>query len=515
MVLGLGMVTTRFRKPAPSEQAMLNRVEVTLLGDDPAQRARFDLLIQTEHYLKSSRLVGEQLRYVAHFDGEWVALLSWSAASYHLGARDEWIGWSNEQRRRRLRLLANNSRFLILPGVDCPNLATRVLALNTARLSADWEHVYAHPIVAVESFVDGQLFRGTCYKAQGWSLLGQTRGHGRHAQDYYVEHQRPKQLWVRALAPDAAATLRAPVLPSALQPVEAEVPPRPEVKIDALRCLVDHCRRVPEWRGAKGRDYPLPGLLAMIVLASLCGVVRGQRDLAAFASGLTQPQLRALRCPKGRDGRYQSPKETTFQRILTQVPAKVFSQVLHQWAEACLGSNDPSSDTLVAIDGKALRGSTPHCPDEQKAQLVGAVSLPSGRSLGLTLVEAKSNEIPAARELLTQLGPLDGKLVMLDALHANQATLRTIHHDQGADYLVPVKDNHAALRAAAQACLPAPVPPDTPRTGQPTPPPPLLAGGFPPSAPGAAPATVRYSRKRRNQPRSARKTQPALGRNDP
>jgi len=96
------------------------------------------LLIQTEHYLKSSRLVGEQLRYVAHFDGEWVALLSWSAASYHLGARDEWIGWSNEQRRRRLRLLANNSRFLILAGVDCPNLATRVLALNTARLSADW-----------------------------------------------------------------------------------------------------------------------------------------------------------------------------------------------------------------------------------------------------------------------------------------------------------------------------------------------------------------------------------------
>lgn len=394
-----------------------------------------------------------------------------------------------------------------------------MLALNTARLSADWEHAYAHPVLAVESFVDGQLFRGTCYKAQGWSQLGETNGHGRHAQDYYVEHQRPKQLWVRTLAPDAAATLCAPVLPAPLQAFEAEVLPRAEVKIEALRRLMDHCRQVPEWRGAKGRDYPLPGLLAMIVLATLCGVVRGQRDLAAFASGLTQPQLHALRCPKGRDGRYQSPKETTFQRILTQMPAEEFSQVLHQWADACLGPSNTLSDTLIAIDGKALRGSTPHCPDEQKAQLVGAVSLPSGRSLGVTLVEAKSNEIPAARELLTQLGPLDGKLVMLDAPHANQATLRTIHHDHGADYLVPVKNNHAALRAAAQACLPAPPPPlaqppCTPSAERPTLTPPLGAGVFPPSASASAPATVRYSRKRRNQPRSARKTQPALGRND-
>jgi len=358
-----------------------------------------------------------------------------------------------------------------------------VLALNTARLSADWEHAYSHPVLAVESFVDGQLFRGTCYKAQGWSLLGQTRGHARQAQNYYVEHQRPKQLWVRALVPGAAATLCAPVLPAPLQAVEAEVLPRAEVKIGALRRLMDHCRQVPEWRGAKGSDYPLPGLLAMIGLATLCGVVRGQRDLAAFTSGLTQPQLHALRCPKGRDGRYQSPKETIFQRILTQMSAEEFSQVLHQWAEACLGPSNALSDTLIAINGKALCGSTPHCPDEQKAQLVGAVSLPSGRSLGVTLVEAKGNEISAARELLTQLGPLDGKLVMIDALHANQATLRAIHHDHGADYLVPVKNNHAALRTAAQACLPAPPPPPpgTPSAKRPTPTPtPPLGAGVPP-----------------------------------
>ncbi|MGH8018696.1 MAG: ISAs1 family transposase [Opitutaceae bacterium] len=365
----------------------------------------------------------------------------------------------------------------------------------------------------MESFVDGQLFRGACYKAQGWSLLGATRGHGRHAEDYYVEHQRPKQLWVRELASGARETLCAPVLPPALQAVEAQVLPRPGVKVAALHTLVDYCREVPDWRGAKGRDYPLPGLLTMIVLATLCQVVRGQRDLAAFASGLTQAQLRALLCRKGRDGRCQYPKETTFQRILAQVPADTFSQVLHQWAGTCLGPCDQLADTLVAIDGKALRGSTPHCPDEQKAQLAGAVSLPSGRSLGVALVEEKSNEIPAARELLTQLGPLDGKLVMLDALHTSQATLRAIHQDHGADYLVPVKDNHPTLHAAAQACLPAPPPPCALSPERPAPPPPARAGGFPPSAPDLAPAAVRYyRRKRRNQSRAAGETHPALGR---
>ena len=86
------MATGCFRKPAPSEQAVLNRVAVTLLGDDRAQRTRFDTLIETEHYLKNSRLVGEQLRYVAHVDGTWLALLSWSAAAYHLEPRDELAG---------------------------------------------------------------------------------------------------------------------------------------------------------------------------------------------------------------------------------------------------------------------------------------------------------------------------------------------------------------------------------------------------------------------------------------
>lgn len=452
------MAAAQFRVPDPTQQHLLTHVEVRLLGDDEAERSRFSALMCAHHYLESDTLVGEQLRYVARVGGQWVALLSWSAAAYHLKEREAWIGWDTQQRRRRLALVANNARFLILPKIDCPNLASRVLALCAARLSADWQHAYAHPILVLESFVDSQIFRGTSYKAQGWELLGQTKGFERSRQDYYTEHERPKQLWVRELQLGARHVLSAGELPAALQPVEDKVIPQPEVKTPQLRGLWQLCRAVPDWRKRKGRDYPLASLLAIMVLAGLCGVVRGQRDLAAFAAKLTQAQLRALRCYRGRDGRYHYPKETTFQRVLAAVNAGIFERMLHLWEDQLLGPATRESDPLIALDGKAQRGSTPHVGDEQKAQLVSAVSLPSGRVRGTVQVEQKSNEIPAARQLLKALGPLEGKLVMLDALHTNQTTIRQILQDNAADYLLPVKGNHATLEQLAAQCLPPPPP---------------------------------------------------------
>ena len=498
------MSAKRFRSPDLSQQELLTRVEVRPLGDDEQERARFTQFMCKHHYLKSDTLVGEQRRYVAHVDDQWLALLSWSAASYHLKDREAWIGWDTQQRRERLALVANNARFLILPDIDCPNLASRVLALCTARLSADWQQAYAHPILAVESFVDSQLFRGTCYKAQGWKLLGQTKGFERSRQDYYTEHMRPKQLWMRTLEPNAREVLCAERLPTELQSVADKVIPITEFKAPELRSLWELCRSVPEWRKRKGRDYPLPSLLAIIVLAMLCGVVRGQRDLAAFASKLTQAQLRILRCYKRRDGRYEQPKETTFQRVLAAVDASAFEKVLQQWEDQLLGSDRLASDTLIAIDGKAQRGSTPHVADEQKAQLVSALSLPSGRVIGTVQVERKSNEIPAARKLLTELGPLDGQLVMLDALHTNQETIRQILHGNGADYLLPFKGNHETQEQLAAQCLPLSQPP-LGLSKSPTEKPATSASkaGLSPlwqDRMGSAEPAVRYRRERRRKP---------------
>ena len=537
------MTKVTFRIPGLSEQTILDTVIVRPLTADEQERARYGQLMTAHHYLKSDHLVGEQLRYVAEVAGQWVALLSWSAASYHLKDRDQWIGWSDPQRRRRLALVANNSRFLILPGVDCPNLASRLLALCLARLSADWQATYDHPILLVESFVDSQLFRGTCYKAQGWTLLGATKGFERARQDYYVAHDRPKQLWVRELDPspnpktNARAHLRAAQLPPHLQAVEDRVIPRTTTTPTELSSLWHLCRSAPDWRKTKGKDYHLATLLAIIIMATLCGIVRGQRDLAAFAAKLTQAQLRALRSYLGRDKRYQAPKETTFQRVLRNLDPVAFESILHTWEAQLLGPSETNGDHLTALDGKAQCGSTPEVKNEQKPQLVSAQSLPSGRVLATVLVEAKSNEIPAARELLTKIGPSDGKLIMLDALHTNQATLRQILQDNGADYLLPIKENHDGLLQRAQQTLPAPAPPNPPNPPNPPtqsassagpsplwtkrpPAPPSERRPQPPTqvrtqAPPTSPAPVRYRRDRRKKPLPPRKAQPAGGRHHP
>ncbi len=143
-----------------------------------------------------------------------------------------------------------------------------MLALCCGRLADDWNQAYGHPVLVAESFVDSPLFRGTCYKAQGWELLGRTKGCARSRQDYYTAHGQPKQIWVRELRPGACAVLRAACLPAEFQPVEDAVIPRCHTPAADLRKLLVLCRQVPDWRAKKGRDYPLPCLLAIVVMAT-------------------------------------------------------------------------------------------------------------------------------------------------------------------------------------------------------------------------------------------------------
>ena len=137
------------------------------------ERARWRELMQAHHYLGFQRIVGQSLWYVATPDEQWVALLGWGAAALKCAPRDRWIGWSPSLKFRRLRLMVNNVRFLILPAWHRPNLASQVLALNLRRLSEDWERCHGHPIRLAETFVDPARFRGTCYRAAGF-LFAQT-----------------------------------------------------------------------------------------------------------------------------------------------------------------------------------------------------------------------------------------------------------------------------------------------------------------------------------------------------
>jgi hypothetical protein len=130
------------------------------------------------HY--ATEPVGEHLKYLVWARGTRpVAALAWSSSPRHLGARDRYIGWSQEARQRNLHLIAYNTRFLILPWVKVPHLASHILGRMAARISADWEAQYAHPLYLLETFVDPERFRGTCYLAANWKVLGETTGRGK------------------------------------------------------------------------------------------------------------------------------------------------------------------------------------------------------------------------------------------------------------------------------------------------------------------------------------------------
>jgi hypothetical protein len=146
-----------------------------------AEEATFNGLIQAHHYLGYTQPVGEHLKYLVWSrDHQLLACLAWSSAPRHLGPRDRFLGWSQEQRRRNLRYLAYNPRFLILPWVEVPHLASHILGRMTRLLPADWQRIYGHDVVFLETFVDPTRYRGTCYRAANWIVLGQTTGRGKN-----------------------------------------------------------------------------------------------------------------------------------------------------------------------------------------------------------------------------------------------------------------------------------------------------------------------------------------------
>ena len=418
-----------FRRPTANEQTVLREMQVKLLVR-PQDRTRCDQLLVEHHYLHNAHLVGEHMRYAVVWKGQWLALATWSAAAFHLKARDGFIGWTETQRRERLPLVVNNSRLCVLPACHYPNLVSRFMKLMLGRLSADWESTWQHPVALVESFVDPQFYRGTAYKVSGWSQLGQTRGWKRSAMDFYEPHGAPKQVWIRELVKNACAKLRAATLPPAWAASLPPACPRCTAPVKEVLSLLGRLERdLPEFRRKQALAYPLPGLLALIAMAQFSGVSLGYEDLADYAATLSQAQLRALRFRRDRHtGRVRCPQRTTFERVLSGVDAELLQRVLLCWQEQVLG---PVQDRLVIIDGKEIR----HADVESVSAVSG-----SGRWLGSTLVAAGSNEIPAGRQQLAQLD-LVGKIVLADAAHTQVTHARQILYQQGGEYLLTVKGN--------------------------------------------------------------------------
>ena len=142
--------------------------------------------------------VGEHLKYLVWAHGRPIACMAWSSAPRHLGSRDRYIGWSADARRRNIRFIAYNTRFLILPWIRVPHLASHILGRVAAALPEDWERMYSHPVYFAETFIDPGRFRGTCYRAANWVLMGRTTGRGK-ASNSWIPNRSIKEVLGLAL----------------------------------------------------------------------------------------------------------------------------------------------------------------------------------------------------------------------------------------------------------------------------------------------------------------------------
>jgi len=433
--------------PQPfSERDVLKRITLRLVGDD--QREVFDRTLEEEHYLANARLAGQTLRYVAELDGQWVALLTFSAAALHLKGREQWLRWSPRQRARRLGLVVNNSRFLVLPERQrYPNLASRVLGLALRRLSHDWQARWHHPVLVVESFVDETRYRGTCYRACGFEAVGLTEGYRRASRDFYHEHGQPKQLCLRELRPGARALLRRGRLPQALAEHEEKIAGPCPWRAGQLGSLLDRFRLLRDPRCGHGLRHRQPFVLACAAVATLMGS-SGYQAFEDTGQKFTQRQLKALGAqPDEDDGRYAAPSDSTFFRVLTRLDPALFVAVVGAW----LLEQEVSVLARLAVDGKVLRGSGRS--DGKPLQLLSAVSHRLRLTLAQVPIDEKSNEIPALQPLLRSLPDLAGTLITADAMHCQQESARFITQELGGDYLFGLKGNQSGVLERAERLL--------------------------------------------------------------
>ena len=400
----------------------LRRVFVRPIASD--ERSTFDRLLVEHHYLHSDVLVGEALRYVATDGTRWLALLGWSTAAFKCKARDAWIGWPERLQWRRLKLVANNARFLVLPDAQQPHLASRVLGLNCRRLATDWKAAYGHRVLIAETFVERDRFAGTCYRAAGWLPVGETKGFGRKDGTYY-EHGVPKRVFVRALHRRAQALL---VDPHALPDWITE-----ETGMDSLSLrlagpgsLYEALCRIGDARRQRGRRYrQMGGLLTLAAAAVLAGA-RSYAAIAQWVKDVPQDLLRALGCIRNRHDRYLAPSEPTLRRAISGVDGNQVDEVVGIWLCA---QGISLAGNAIALDGKALRGSHGKDPQRQ-VRLIAALTHREGALIAQTKVHDESNEIPAAREILAKL-PLEGVLVTMDAAHTQIETAALIDKKKG------------------------------------------------------------------------------------
>lgn len=422
-------------------------VEVRLVT--ASERSLWNSLMKRHHYLGFHSLIGQSLRYVAVYRDRWLALLGWGAAALKCKARDQWIGWTEALKLQRLPLAANNSRFLILPDVTVPNLASRILSLNVKRLSGDWQAVHGHPIYLAETFVDPRFYRGTCYKAAGWLFLGNTRGFANH-HGTYTHHGHIKSVFVRPLRTDATEILADPY-------VQLEIKPKvTSMKLSDKDTDILHkaLLTIPDCRMPRGIRHNKLAILSIAICATLCGAT-GFDAMAQWGEACSQKMRKRLRCRKNPNtGLYDAPSEPAIRRFIQAADAGAVDRAVSGWVMSTM-----ERGIVASVDGKTLRGA--RTPNGQ-VKLLSAFLPNQGAVVAQQEIPHTTNEIPVIKELLAPLS-LEGAVVTADALHTQRDTAAYVVEEKKADYVFTVKDNQPSLLEAIQDLNLVVFPPSAPR----------------------------------------------------
>jgi len=408
----------------------------------PEEKTWFDDQLSEHHYLGAGRAVGDYLRQVVEQEGQAVALLVWGPACYALKDRDRWIGWSVPQRVRRLKLIVQNRRFLLLrPKGAAPNLASQSLGAALRALPEQWQQEFGYRPLLAESFTDPEAYAGTAYKASNWEAVGWSAGYSRHRADFYVANERPKRLWLYPLRQEAKQQLRSVEPPSDCQGAVVAGPSgQLPLSPDQMDSLAEVLRRAPDPRGPNNH-YRIGPVLTILAMALLAGR-REIAEVARFAQSLTPIQRRRLCLPikKGTRRFYKVPGYSVFYQVLRRMDPECFAALLSGW----LAQRAGVLPQALALDGKMIR---------DHIGLLTLAQHEDGAPYAVAVYDQKEGtercEQTAAAALLEKVPALDGKLITGDPLHCQRKLARSVV-EKGGDYLWQIKGNQPLLLKQAQ-----------------------------------------------------------------
>jgi hypothetical protein len=381
-------------------------------------------------------------------DGRLVAVLVWCAGAWHLKVRDETVGWDAVTRSKRLKLVVQLRRFLVLEATRRPNLASQCLGAGLRELVGQWENMHGYRPLLAESFSDPESHAGTVYKATNWVQAGLTKGYSQDHTDFYMRHGRPKKLWLKELAPKACVLMCAPQLPAACQGAEGEGGgERSPLKVNQLSSLRDAFRQLPDPRSATSRRHPLAAMLGLIALGLLMGA-RDVLDIWRKVACLSQSQRAAigLGVRDKQSGRLKMPGYDALNDLLGAVDPAAYARVLTAFLQAHAGLLPRS----LALDGKSVG-------DGRCGMIITLCRHEDGRPVAMTVARGKKEdcEVSEGRALLADPQvQLADALVTADPLHNKADTARVIV-EKGGDYLIGTKENTSKRLAAAQQALQA------------------------------------------------------------